>query len=98
LAVVALPVGEPGPGNRGPEPVGLGDRPHGHVTPVTPAANGQALGINGKGSHDLIDPSHDVVQVAVAEVLLVGTSERVALTIAAAWIGIKNKVALTREE
>src|SRR6185436_3241852 len=76
LPIIALPVRDPGSGDRGAEAAGLGHRPHRHVAAIAPAGDADALGIDRQGLQDLVDAGQDVPQVAVPEVLDVGPRER----------------------
>src|SRR5579885_1249134 len=93
FAVVALPIGDAGSGHRGLEAIGLRDAPHGHVTAVAPASKTEAVFINGRGFDGGVHASHDVAEIAVAEILHVGTGEGFALAVAAARIGLEHEVA-----
>ena len=93
FAVVALPVGETGAGHGGFEAVGLRDGPHGHVAAVAPAADTEAIRIDGRDFDGFVDAGHDVLEVAVAKILDVGASERLALAEAAARIRLQDEIA-----
>src|SRR5580704_13643716 len=93
FAVIALPVGEACAGHGGFEAVGLRDGPHGHVAAVTPAADAEAIGVDGGDFDGFVDAGQDVLEVAVAEILDVGAGEGFALAEAAAGIGFEDKIA-----
>ena len=93
FAVVALPVGEAGAGHGGFEAIRLRDGPHGHVAAVAPTADAEAVGIDGSGVDGSVDSGHDVFEIAVAEILDVGSGEGFAFAEAAARIGLQDEIA-----
>src|SRR5205823_3411007 len=86
LAVVALPVRDARAGYRGPEPVGLRNGPHGHVSAIAPAGNTNALFVDRIFPDHLIDAFEDVAKIAVTEILDVGAGECLTLAVAAPGI------------
>src|SRR6185437_8128527 len=86
-----------GAGDRCLEAIGLGERPHGHVTAIAPAAYADAGRVDRGGVLDCIEPAQYVAQVAVTEILDVRPGERLALPVAAARIGFEHEVSLVRE-
>jgi len=93
FAVIALPVGEACACHGGFEAAGLRDGPHGHVAPVAPTADAQAIVVDGGDFNGFVDAGHDVFEVAIAEISDVGAGEGFALAEAAAGIGLENKIA-----
>src|SRR5262249_2719120 len=69
LAVIALPVGDPGAGDRGPEAIGLRHRPHGHVAAVTPPTDTEAVFVHRLDAKDLVQAGQDGAPIALAAVL-----------------------------
>src|SRR5207253_2578951 len=92
-AVVADPVREPRPGDRGREPCGVRDRPHGHVAAVAVAVNADTLWIERRGGERRVDAGQDVAKVPAPEVPDVRPGKRLTLTEAAARVGQQQGVA-----
>ena len=97
FAVVAEPIGDAGAGHGGFEAVGLRDSPHGHEAAVAPAGKAEAVRVDGSDAQGLVDAGEDVAKISVAEIPDVGARKGFALAIAAARIGLKNKVTGARE-
>src|ERR1700761_5607645 len=93
FAVVAEPVGEAGAGDGSAEAMRLCDGEHGHETAVAPAGDAFAIFVDGVLGLDGVHAFEDVAQVTVTEVLAVGGGEGLALTKAAARIGLEDEVA-----
>src|SRR3984893_4790018 len=75
LSVVALPVRNPGPRHRRPEPRRLRHPEHRHEPAIAPARQPLALLVDRKALLQQIHSSQNVAQVAVPEVLPVRLSE-----------------------
>src|SRR5580704_4311564 len=97
-SVLGNQIGEACAGDRGFEVVRLRDRPLRHVAAVRPSANAKLRGTGDSTVNEILHAPHHILEVGTAPIAAVHLDEFLAVADRAANVGIKNCIAVCRQE